>query len=309
MRCALVAAAVLLTANAAAAQVRDKRFLVRYDHGTISLPAWAPLELHISSERIRALHRGELVVEFPTQELTAVTHELRSPFDPARVTEQVMNDTVGSCSNLLDCPVLGAAGVTAAAGVGVATLFTPKEYVITMQWREQGRPQELAVKIAWYQKAFILGAFEKATGRTPMERTGDRRPSAAVPPSAPSGGRQSTVVVLAPSRQPQSNADEPKDLLMRFEIILDRAAQVGDAMLEPGFYLVIIQERSNNKAMVVFLDNSVHNAAQPRILAKVLADIAAPAGVENMQPVFREDSGKTWLAEIQLPQKTLKLGA
>jgi hypothetical protein len=90
-----------------------------------------------------------------------------------------------------------------------------------------------------------------------MERAG---------PSAGAGGEHRVVskgVVLAPSRQPQSSADEPKDLLMRFEIILDRAAQVDDAMLEPGFYLVIIQERTNNKSMVVFLDNFVQNAAQP----------------------------------------------
>ena len=142
-------AAFLIFSQPATAQ--EKRFLVRYDHGSANLAPWAGLKLYVGTERVRILAGNDLIHDIPVGNITRVTHELRSPFDPAKTTERVFNDTIGSCSNIPDCAVLGPAGVVGAAGVGVATLFTPKEYVITLNWTEGGQSRELAMKIAWYQ--------------------------------------------------------------------------------------------------------------------------------------------------------------
>lgn len=300
----------------------EKRFLVRYDHGTANLAPWAGLTLYVSSERIRVLAGDELVHEIRPESVTSFTHELRAPFDPAKTTERVMNDTVGSCSDLLTCPILGAAGVVGAAGVGVATLFTPKELVITLNWTEKNQPQTLAMKIAWYQRDFILRALEKATGHKASERLPSPRPA---PQAAPA--RQNETRQLAEgmsTQQPAGTAPvssgqqfatrvtqqappaEPRQPIQRFELILDRSVQVGDATIGPGFYLVLLQERANGAAAVAFLDDSIRDARTSKIAAAVVVSIEKGPDDAQIQPIFADDKDTTRFLEIRLPGKILK---
>ncbi len=343
---AAIVLATLLFAQSAAAQ--EKRFLVRYDHGSANLAPWAGLKLYVGSEHVRILAGNELIHDIPVASITSVSHELRSPFDPAKTTERVFNDTLGACSNLVDCAVLGSAGVVGAAGVGVASLFTPKEFVITVNWHESGQPRELAMKIAWYQKDFILRALEKSTGRSAIERLPsahapvnihsaklpDAQTSTASPSISPSLDTTSvaaTEISAAPKSQTASAlpaaesrgpaaATESPELIRRFELVLYRSARVGDAVLQPGFYLVLVQERSNGKVMVVFLDNSAQDSPTTKILAKAFADLAPAVGVAAVQPVFTTTDSSAAssaddhstasrvaaLSEIRLPARTLK---
>ncbi|MBI3663795.1 MAG: hypothetical protein HY234_12205 [Acidobacteria bacterium] len=320
--------AALLFAQSAPAQ--EKRFLVRYDHGSANLAPWAGLKLYVGAERVRIFAGNEVIHDIPVANITSVTHELRAPFDPAKTTERVFNDTVGACSNLVDCAVLGSAGVVGAAGVGVATLFTPKELVITINWLESSQPRELAMKIAWYQKDFILRALKKSTGRSATERLpGASAPvkiPAAMPPAAQTSRAASPSSTPAPAESavpaPQMQAtsaqvaalaeQEPPrtgspGMIRRFELILDRSARVGDALLPPGFYLVLVQERMNGKAMVVFLDDSAQNSPTTKVLAKAFADLVSAPDATSIQSVFAGEGAAARLSEIRLPGRTLQL--
>jgi hypothetical protein len=337
----LLAAALLLAAPPVAAadppRGGEKRYLVRFDHGSANLAPWAGIALYVGPEAIRVLAGNTVVHMIPPASVTAILYELRAPFDPARTTEKVFNDTLGACSNVVDCPLLGAAGAVGAAGVGIATLFTPKENVITLEWTENGEPRILAMKIAWYQRDFILRALENATGRTSAERAPGLR--AAKPQPAPAGARPGPSVTstlagasaadTAPAKaaaeaQPsipppaqgyggvvvtQAAAPAPaaRGLTPRIELVLDRAARVGDATLAPGFYLLLIQVRTDNTSFVVFLDDAVRGAASSRIVARAAAEILpAVPGVEDALPVFSEAGGNAVLAEVRLAGRTLR---
>ena len=315
-----VFAAFLLAAPAAA---QEKRFLVRYDHGSANLAPWAGLKLYVGKERVRVLAGNDPIHDIPVVNITSVTHELRSPFDPAKTTERVFNDTIGACSNIADCAVLGPAGVVGAAGVGVASLFTPKEFVITVNWQENGQPRELAMKIAWYQKDFILRAFRNLTGHTPTERLPGRQAPVNRSPATLPGPQVSSMLSPSPQVHPAAaplsvptihetaqseQADDSPNLIRRFEIILDRSARLNDTILPPGLYLVLVQERMNGKVMVVFLDNSVQNSPATTILAKAIADLAAAPEVTSIQTVFVVEGDAVRLSEIRLPGRSLKFG-
>jgi len=293
----------------------EKRYQVRYDHGSANLAAWAPLTIYVSGERIRIYERNQLVHEIAPDTVTSVTHELRTPFHPGRTTERVLNDTIGACSDLLTCAVAGPAGVVGTAGVGVAALFTPKENVVTLNWMENNEPRTLAVKVAWYQRDFILRALSEATGKEASERMpGPPSQSAAVPPAplAP-GGSQSTQAAgsgapVQPMAQAayQPEAAAGRTPIRRFEIVLDRSVMVGDVLLEPGFYLVLVQERGDREAVVAFVDDARREQRTVQIAARTLAQMdAAPADAE-LEPVFTSEEGVTRLAEIRLPGRTLK---
>jgi hypothetical protein len=323
---ATVLAFVVFGALPASAQkagpMKEARFLVRYEHGSANLPPWQGLTLYVNSESVRILAGSELVHDIRVTDIRSFTHELRAPFHPAKTMERVSNDTIGSCTNLPECVVLGPAGVVGMAGVGVATLFTPKENVITLQWTEAGQPRELAMKIAWYQRDFILRALEKATGLRASERTGavPKQPHALPAPS-----RQNTqvpqaasihdpaTVVSAPAPQTAVPAAvnpqpaEQHDLIRRFDLVLDRTARVGTTQLVAGFYLVLVQERESGKAAVVFLDDSVKDSHASRIVARATADVIAAASEQALQPIFRDEAEVTRLFEIQLPGRTLRL--
>jgi hypothetical protein len=309
---------VLLLAPAAMAQGRgdfkEKRFLVRYDSGTANLAPFTGLTLCVNPRHVKLLAGRELVHEIPVGAVTEFTHELRAPFHPGKAMERTFNDTVGACSNIIDCPVLGAAGAVGAAGVGVATLFTPKETVITVRWKEDGQPRVVAMKIAWYQRDFILRALEKATGMRASEQTYTKAPAkGAAPPNAPPGpGGSRTVVQPPPSAglqvaAVQQNAEAAPEFVRRFEFVLDRSARVGGHELEAGFYLVLVQERAAGKVKIVFLDDSVRDLSATKIAARASADVVEDAAITALEPVFREDSSGTTLIELRLPGRILKL--
>ena len=172
---ALILVAALLAAAPAQAGDKDKRFLVRFDHGSANLKSYAGLKVYIGSDRVRVYSGNDLVHDIAAASITAIHKELRMPFNPGSTTERVFNDTLGACSNIIDCPVLGAAGVVGATGVGVATIFTPKQNVIWLYWVDNGQPRELAIKVAWYQRDSILRALESASGRKTTDYTAEAK--------------------------------------------------------------------------------------------------------------------------------------
>lgn len=302
---AVVFAASLLAA--APARAGDKRFLVRYDHGTANLPAWTGLRLYVGADRVRVFADNELLHDIPARDITGVSHELRAPFDPAKAMERTFNDTLGSCSTVIDCPVLGAAGVVGAAGVGVATIFTPKEMVITLNWTENGQPRELAMKVAWYQRDFILGALEKATGRQAAERGSMAKPNAQPAPNKKGSPAQSASLSAPAPTPPPPQAEPAREIVRRFEWILDRPVRVGQTELEPGFYIVLVQERTGGKASLVFLDDSVRDAQESKVVARATADIIEDASSTGLRLIFRDGPEGNVLAEIRLPGRILRL--
>jgi hypothetical protein len=315
-----VVALALFWSEAANAQqnapMKEKRFLVRYEHGSANLPPWAGLTIYVNSEAIRVLASNELIHTIRVSDVRNFTHELRAPFHPAKTMERVSNDTIGACSNVADCAILGPAGVVGMAGVGVATIFTPKENVITLQWTEAGEPRELAMKIAWYQRDFILRALEKATGLRASERTGSI-PKKPAPPTPKKQDFQQPVVSASNPADSSPSATVPvseklgeealPSLIRRFELVLDRAAHVGQAELQPGFYLVLVQERGAGKAYIVFLDDSVKDSQTSKIVVRATADVVLTSGSEEIQPIFRETPEGLLLEQIQLPGRTLRL--
>ncbi|GEM_PF-6750318 len=313
----------------------EKRYLVRYDHGTANLAPWAGLALYITAEKIRVVQDKELIHEILPAQVTSFTHELRSPFNPAKATERVFNDTVGACSDLLTCPVLGAAGVVGAAGVGIASLFTPKETIVTLNWTEDGRDMTLAMRVAWYQRDFIMRALEKATGRKGNERVAGARPKNSAAPSALPHGQQRTsadaaattadagaaapassvplaapaAYTGAPGRAPQTFPGDPRGMIQRVELILDRRVQVGETVLEPGFYLLLMQERSTGAVVLAFVDDSVRGPAASRIAARaVVAADPGPANAE-VQPIFADEEPLTRFRELRLPGRVLRFSS
>ncbi len=318
-------AAVLLISNTAALAAEppggEKRFLVRYEHGSANLAPWAGLALYVSVERIRVVAGNEVMHEIRPQDVTSFTHELRSPFDPARVTERVLNDTIGSCSDLLTCAVFGAGGVVGAAGVGVATLFTPKEFVITLNWTENNQPQTLAMKIAWYQKLFILGALEKSTGRKAAERLrGSRAPGIVMPaPAAQPGGAQNRRAAEGQPAAPpadqtpqavpavtRASDSATRAQIRRFELLLDRPALVGETLLPAGFYLVLVQDRNAGEAVVAFVPDSDRTTQTFQIAVRALVRVEPGPEEAGIQPVFSQGADAAELAGIHLPGRLLK---
>ena len=299
---------------------KEKRFLVRFDHGTANLGPWQEIALYVGDEKIYVYTGNELVHEFAAASLMGVTHELRAPFDPGKVTERVFNDTVGACSDLLTCPVLGAAGVVGAAGVGIATLFTPKQTIVTLHWNEGGEARTLAMKIAWYQRDFILRAVEKASGKKAEERKPGRPPT---PAPAASATRASTVAGVpatpapsgvAPSPmaaplliRPQSQAAQPLALgpIERHRVQLDYDVMFCNVLLRRGAYDMLLQDRSTG-TVVAFAP--IGEAGQPqRIVARALASRESAQPEQQLGIAYATPGSITSISEVRLPGRTLRL--
>jgi hypothetical protein len=293
---------------------KEKRFLVRYDSGTANLAPFTGLTLYVNPRHVKVLAGRGVLHEIPVGAVTEFTHELRAPFHPGKAMERTFNNTVGACSNIIDCPVLGAAGTVGAAGVGVATLFTPKENVITVRWKEDGQLRVLTMKIAWYQRDFILRALESATGMRASEQTYSAVPAKGAAPPNPPPGHGGPLKAAQPAQAAglqsvaaQRAADAPAELVRRFEFVLDRPARVGGQELAPGFYLVLVEERSAGKVQIVFLDDTVRDLSATKIAARASAEIIEDASVAALEPIFREDGDSTTLIELRLPGRILKL--
>lgn len=298
---------------AAPAQGQEQRFLVRFDHGTANLSSWAGLRLYIGAGRVKVFSGETLVHDISAASMTGITHELRAPFDPAKTTERVFNDTVGSCMDLTCVPV-AAAGLVGAAGVGIATLFTPKEYVINLHWAEGGQPKELGIKVAWYQKEFILGALRNATGLRATERaalaTQQLAPTAPMKDTPQPGQAEAPAPVpapVAPVSQTETSPTQAQPVVHRIEWVVDRPVRVGDKQLEPGFYLVLLQEKPNHKAVLLFLDDSLKDAEATKIVAGVTADVLEDVESLATQMVLRNSSEGTYLAQVRLRGKVLNV--
>lgn len=74
----------------------------------------------------------------------------------------------------------------------------------------------------------------------------------------------------------------------------------------PGFYLVLLQERANGAAAVAFVDNSIRDARTSKVVAAVV--VSTEKGPEDapIQPIFADDQDVTRFLEIRLPGKILK---
>ncbi len=315
---ALLAVLMVAPANAAEPAAKEKRYLVRFDHGSANLGPWQEIALYVGPRRVLVYSQNELVHEIPAEALTGVTHELRVPFDPAKATERVFNNTLGSCSDLLTCPVLGAAGVVGAAGVGIATLFTPKENIITLNWNEAGEARTLGMKIAWYQRDFILRAIERETGVKASERKPGmphaRRPQNALVSSLPSGVAPAATGAATPVALPATPppALRPADgaatgPIQGMKIVLERDALVCNMVLRRGEYVIYMQERTNG--VVVAFTLAAEQGQVARILTRVLAASEPAPETQSVSVTYADAQSVTSIREIRLPGRTLRLPA
>ena len=132
-----------------------------------------------------------------------------------------------------------------------------------------------------------------------------RKPIPTPPAKPPAPSTQVTALrnTAAPAEPPAAPG-----LIRRFELVLDRPALVGGTQLKEGFYLVLVQERAEGKAMLVFLDDSMRDGQETKIVARAVADVV-PGGddVPSVLPVFVDAQDGTVLSEFRLPGKTLKL--
>lgn len=296
---ALLLVPALARAEAEPDPAKEKRYLVRFDHGTSNLGPWQEIALYVGDE-IQVYAGNELIHQIAARDLTSVTHELRAPFDPARATERVFNDTLGACSDLLTCPVLGAAGVVGAAGVGIATLFTPKETIITLNWNEGSEPRTLAMKIAWYQRDFILRAIEKSTGVKASERKPGRpQPAQRVAPRT-ADGHGTHQVAAGVATQPGTAGQ-----IQSLRVSLERDVMLGSVVLRRGDYDVYLQGRGSG--IVVAFALAGEPGSGVRLLARVVASSEAAPEEQAVGVVYADGQSITSIREIRMPGRTLRL--
>jgi hypothetical protein len=298
---ALLLAPVRMRAESEPEPDKEKRYLVRYDHGTSNLGPWQELALYVGEQGIQVYAGNELIHQIAARNLTSVTHELRAPFDPAKTTERVFNNTLGACSDLLTCPVLGAAGVVGAAGVGIATLFTPKEIIVTLNWDEANEARTLAMKVAWYQRDFILRAIEKSTGVQASERKPGRpQPAQKVAPRP--ADAQGTQQVAAGAATP---APGTAGQMQSLRLYLERDVMLGSVVLRRGDYDVYWQERESGIVVAFALAGEPGPAV--RLLARVVAASEAAAEGQAVGVVYADGQSITSIREIRMPGRTLRL--
>ncbi|HEX9761202.1 MAG TPA: hypothetical protein VGA40_09795, partial [Candidatus Acidoferrales bacterium] len=234
----------------------------------------------------------------------------RAPFDSPRTTERVLHDTVGSCMDLTCAPV-SAAGLVGAVGVGVASLFTPKEMIVNIHWVEEEQPRELGIKLAWYQRDIVLGQLERAAGRralehdavTPADMTqGMERPVIRTPGAA--GDAFSPVSILDVAHM---EAQQQQGTLRWFEWESNLEVRVGGARLLPGTYIVLIQEMATREADIAFLDTMAAQAGSLAIRARASATAVEGGNGQGTRMVFTPRDGNLVLAEIRLASHSLRL--
>lgn len=216
-------------------------------------------------------------VLIPVTQLTGVTYDItaQSRIPQASSTADFVSTLF--CLDIRGCGAMDliAFGATAA----VLAPFKSQKHYVNLIWSDGKEMREVIVELKKSKYQPFLEEIRTVTGKTWSD--------------LPAAGRKIRM---------ELNAAKDKKIGIR----IDRKVWVGNTILNPRSYQIVVLDREANRGEIYFFaQNSVNSN---KIAAATTIEIAATGGVQVPDVTYAEIDGlKTTISEIKVPGRTLKL--
>ena len=248
-----------------------------YLAGVAPFPRGAHVQVSIDSEALRLAPRGTNPFVVPAQAITLVASNVKGTHPATRAEGQFLKDFAAAPGPCFPPEGCGAIVIFTAFLMAASYPVKTRDYLVRVFWREGNAEEEVLLRVGQKDYTPLMSELEKATGKTwkNMETEWAR------------------VQQEITSRQDSKIA-----------IQLERGVRVGDSVLKPGPYQMVLLEREKNQGEVFFFPGDQVNIEHLSAGTRVELGPAIPDSGPLV--TFREREGTTTFDQIKLPTRTVR---
>jgi len=269
------------TASLAQTTGSSKPWDVKYEAGNAAAGIKRGASMKVSIEPAKIVLEGKNApsILIPVTELADVTYDITAQSRIRQARNAADTVFTGPCGDLSlgGCMALDLIGL----GVTAAVLapFKSRKHYVNVIWSDGKEMREVIVELKKNKYQPFLEEIHRVTGK--MSRD-----------------------LPAAAEKIRKELDLAKD--QKIGIRIDRKAWVGNTILDPRSYQIVVLGREENQGEIYFFAGDSVNTK--KIAAATMIEIVATQGVQTPDITYSEIDGlKTTISEIRVSSQTLKL--